>query len=102
MWDESLPAYTGSFEDNIILFTLYFKVFLFYVIVALGSITALIIFFLPIFGCLLTYKSIVVKFKKDKKHKHDNKKIHKQKQYEQDTYLNMLDRTMKKKKKKKK
>ena len=100
MWDESLPAYTGSFSDNVILFTLYFKVFLFYLIIALGIITALSIFLLPLFGCFLTYKSIVIKLKKNKQHKHDHKKYQKQKQNEEDAYLKTLDKKIKKKKKK--
>lgn len=100
MWDDSLPAYTGSFVDNIILFTLYFKVFLYYILIILGLISIVGISLLPLFGSLLAYKSIVIKFKKDKKYKHNHKKIDKQKQQEQNAYMSRLDRTLKKKKKK--
>ena len=79
MWDESLPAYTGSFSDNVILFTLYFKLFIYYLIVALGILTAIIVSCLPILGLVFSYKSVVIKFKKDKKHKHRDKKLKKQK-----------------------
>lgn len=74
MWDESLPAYTGSFTDNIILFTLYLKVFIYYLVLLFGATIGLVIFCLPIFGGFLSYKSIVIKFKKNKKDIKQNKK----------------------------
>jgi len=101
MWDDSLPAYTGSLEDNIILFTLYFKTFVYYLVIIFAIITSLVVCLLPIFGYFANYKSIVIKLKKDKKDKHNHKKTHKEKQQEQDAYLNFLDKTIKKKKKKK-
>lgn len=101
MWDDSLPAYTGSFSDNVILFTLYFKLFIYYLIVTLGILTAIIVSCLPILGLVFSYKSIVIRFKKDKKHKHRDKKLKKQKEQEQEKYLEILDHTIKKKKKRK-
>ena len=98
MWDESLPAYTGSFSDNVILFTLYFKVFVYYLIIILGVLTAIIVSFLPILGLVFSYKSIVIKFKKDKKYKHRHKKLKKHNDSEQNKYIDILDRTIKKKK----
>lgn len=94
MWDESLPSYTGSFEDNVILFTLYFKLIVYYLVLIFGAGILLLSFLAPFFGFFLSYKSIIIKFKKEKKHK---KHTHKDDQ--QKLYLDMLDKKIKKKKK---
>jgi len=101
MWDESLPSYDGSFEHNLIVLTLYFRVFIYYLISVLGVLTAIIISVLPFVGIALGYKSVIIKIKQDKHHKKLKKKQDKEQQIKQNLYLNDLDKKLKKKKKSK-
>lgn len=67
MWDSSLPSYTGSFEDNIILFTIYIRYVLFYVAAFFG----LLLMLSPIvFSVVVSYfgiKSLKIQIKHKKK-----------------------------------
>lgn len=99
MWDESLPAYDGSIEHNIIVFTLYFRVALYYIILLLGYITLLALIISPIIGFYLGYKSIKIKIKQDKAHKIKKKKRKNEEESNQNLYLHHLDAKLKKKRK---
>ena len=98
MWDDSLPTYTGSFSDILLLISLYIKAFIYYLVVILGLISILLLCILPIFGSVFAYKFVKIKFKKHKKHKKDKKKIENNKKIQQESYISKLDKKIKKKK----
>lgn len=99
MWDESLPAYDGSFEHNMIVFTLYFRVFLYYIISMLGLLTLGVIIISPFVGFYMGWKSVKIKIKTDKEHKHIKKKRKAKEESNQNVYLSHLDSKLKKKRK---
>ena len=95
MWDESLPAYTGSFEDNIILCMIYLRYGLFYAIMFLGIIFIMISLVSPFVIAYFSISSIRIKIKSNK-----NNKLEKRLQGEENLYLNRLENKLQKKKKK--
>ena len=66
MWDDSLPSYDGSFEHNVIVFILYFRLILFYI----GIIFGIFLMLVPIFSSIaITYfgiQSLKIKVKHKK------------------------------------
>jgi|688.fasta_scaffold341698_3 hypothetical protein len=97
MWDESLPAYSGSLEDQVTLFMIYLRYGIFYAIVLLGIISIAIALISPIFIAYFSIDSFKIKITQKK-----NKQQIKQLKNDEDFYINRLEQHLKKKNKKKK
>ena len=95
MWDESLPAYTGSFEDNVMLGMIYLRYIIFYIVVLLGLISILVALLSPIFVAYFSISSVKIKVKHKKNKEKDNRL-----KSDENLYLNRLEKNLKKKKKK--
>jgi hypothetical protein len=97
MWDESLPAYSGSVEDQITLCMIYLRYAVFYAVFLLGILSIAIALISPLFVAYFSIGSLKIKIKQKK-----NKEVIKQLKYDEDNYLNKLEKNLKKKSKKKK
>jgi len=95
MWNESLPRFTGSFEDYIILFMIYIRYGLYYSIVLLGILAMIIGMLSPILITYFGISSLKLKIKGKKKNKC------KKKNNDEKFYLDRLERNLKKDKNKK-
>lgn len=99
MWDESLPAYDGSLEHNIIVLSLYCQWVFYRITILFGILTMIALSIMPFVGLILGYKSFKIKLKQDKHHKKIKKHKERQDNINQDQYLKKLHKNLKKKKK---
>ena len=97
MWDESLPAYSGSLEDQITLGMIYLRYAVFYAVFLLGILSIAIALISPLFIAYFSIGSLKIKIKQKK-----NKDQIKQLKSHEDNYINRLENHLKKKSKKKK
>lgn len=97
MWDDnSLPAYTGSFSDNIILLTLYLQWILYNVVMVLGVLFIIGICLSPIVIGYFGIKSLKIKIKHHKSTSKINKKNKEKLQNKTTGYLSHLQKISKK------
>jgi len=92
-----MPAYDDSFIGQLTPYTSYIFTILWYVFCLLGVLSVLIVASLPFFMAFYGYKSIKLKIKKKKNHKLNKQKKSNQEFYEQ-SYINRLDKKIKRKK----
>lgn len=96
MWNDSLPAYTGSFSDNIILLILYLQWILYNIIVILGILFIIGLCFSPIVVTYLGIKSLKIKIKHHKIISRTNKNHKEKLQNQTSGYISRLQRISKK------
>lgn len=96
MWDEGLPPYTGSFEDNIILCMIYLRHAVFYAVFLLGILFIAIALISPLCVAYFSIGSLKIKVKQHK----TKEQIAKLKN-EEHNYIGKLEKHLKKKSKKK-